>query len=100
MSREKTYNELVSKHLKVLEQYTPVVSRVHGEHHPEFFEVKSLFDTINAKCKDVENPDLTEEFKMLRGVTDNYTVPGDVCETYEAVYKMLKEMDVAYSKSC
>lgn len=98
MVKDKTYNELMEKHFKVLAQYVPVVSRVHGEHHPEFFEVKSLFDTIYAKCQEVENPDLAEEFTKLRDITNNYTVPSDVCETYAAVYKMLKEMDETYSK--
>ncbi|MFA7115408.1 MAG: iron-sulfur cluster repair di-iron protein, ric, partial [Candidatus Omnitrophota bacterium] len=26
----------------------------------------------------------------------DYTVPGDVCESYEAVYNMLSEVDQAY----
>ncbi len=41
-------------------------------------------------------PDLDSEFTRLRAVTDNYTVPSDVCESYEAVYKMLLELDQAY----
>lgn len=39
---------------------------------------------------------LDNEFKQLREITDNYTVPGDVCESYEAVYNMLSELDDAY----
>ena len=39
---------------------------------------------------------LKEEFVKLREITDNYTVPGDVCESYEAVYNMLAELDKAY----
>ena len=35
-------------------------------------------------------------FVKLREITDNYTVPGDVCESYEAVYNMLAELDKAY----
>lgn len=41
-------------------------------------------------------PDLVDEFVKLREITDNYTVPGDVCESYEAVYNMLAELDRAY----
>jgi len=32
----------------------------------------------------------------LRETTNNYTVPDDVCESYEAVYNMLSELDKAY----
>ncbi len=32
----------------------------------------------------------------LRQITDNYTIPGDVCETYAGVYNMLSEVDKAY----
>ena len=39
---------------------------------------------------------LEREFTSLRDITDNYTVPADVCETYEAVYNMLAELDAAY----
>ena len=38
---------------------------------------------------------MDNEFKQLREITDNYTVPSDVCETYEAVYNMLSELDEA-----
>ncbi|HFI0330555.1 TPA: hypothetical protein ACGOU0_000971 [Streptococcus suis] len=53
---------------------------------------------LQKKAKDagVEKPDLKEEFVKLREITDNYTVPGDVCESYEAVYNMLAELDKAY----
>ncbi len=40
---------------------------------------------------------MSEEFSRLREITGNYTVPGDVCESYEAVYKMLAEIDAAYN---
>ena len=39
---------------------------------------------------------LDEEFKSLREVTNNYAIPSDVCESYEAVYNMLEEVDTAY----
>lgn len=94
----KLFNEVKEKHFKTLEQYVPVVARVHGEHHPEFHEVKKIFDSISAKTKEAgsEKPELEDEFAKLRQVTTNYTVPTDVCESYEAVYKMLAELDKAY----
>ncbi|NLZ39461.1 MAG: iron-sulfur cluster repair di-iron protein, ric [Firmicutes bacterium] len=93
-----TFNELKEKHLARLEQYVPVVARVHGDTHPEFHEVHKIFNAITAKIKEAGSgkPKLDLEFKQLREITDNYTVPSDVCESYEAVYKMLAELDGAY----
>ncbi len=96
----KDFNEAVKQNLGKLEQYVPVVARVHGGNHPEFHDVKKVFDKISVKIKNTgtDKPDLDNEFKELRQITDNYTVPGDVCESYEAVYNMLEEVDKAYQK--
>lgn len=98
MSKQLTFNEVKDSNFKTLEQYVPVVARVHGGNHPEFHEVRKLFDTINEKTKEAgsEKPELKVEFSKLREITDNYTVPGDVCESFEAVYNMLAEVDEAY----
>jgi len=86
------------KHFDRLNQFTPIVDRVHGDNHPEFHEVKELWQSIYNKTElsDSEKPSLEAEFQRLREVTDNYTVPEDVCESYEAVYNMLEEVDTAY----
>ena len=78
--------------------FVPIVDRVHGEHHPEFHEVRRLFDLVNKKIKEAgtNKPELGDELRQLREVTDNYTVPDDVCESYEAVYMMLADLDEAY----
>jgi len=93
-----SFNEAKKKHFKTLKQYVPVVERVHGDKHPEFHAVRELFDTIVDKTKEAgsKKPELDEEFARLREITGNYTVPEDVCESYEAVYKMLAELDGAY----
>lgn len=98
MSKKLIFNEAKEKHFPRLEQYVPIVARVHGGSHPEFHEVRKLFNTINEKTKKAgsEKAELNEEFAKLREITDNYKVPGDVCESYEAVYKMLAEVDEAY----
>ena len=44
-----------------------------------------------------EKPMLEEEFKELRRITDNYTIPEGTCESFEAVYNMLSELDEAYN---
>ncbi|HHT43498.1 MAG TPA: iron-sulfur cluster repair di-iron protein, ric [Firmicutes bacterium] len=92
------FHELIEAHLKTLDIYVPVVDRVHGEHHPEFHEVRRLYEAIKAKiiAAGSEKPELDSEFAQLRQVTGGYTVPGDVCESYEAVYNMLAELDEAY----
>lgn len=92
----KEFKEVVDMHMERLNQYVPIVAKVHGGTHPEFYEVKEVFDKINDKINSKEDAELKWEFSELKRITDNYTVPLDVCESYEAVYKMLEEMDSAY----
>lgn len=98
MSNNPTFNEAKKKYFQTLKQYVPIVARVHGGSHPEFHEVRRLYDRIVEKTKGAgpNKPELNEEFVILREITNNYTVPKDVCESYEAVYKMLSEIDKAY----
>lgn len=93
-----TFNEVKEKNFGRLNQFTPIVDRVHGPTHPEFHEVKDVWDTIYEKTEaaGADTPQLDAEFSKLREVTNNYEVPGDVCESYEAVYNMLEEVDAAY----
>lgn len=93
-----TFNEAIKSLLPTLEKFVPIVERVHGKHHPEFYEVRKLFNSIIDKVKEAgsERPELKEEFTKLREITDNYAVPGDVCESYEAVYNMLSQVDKSY----
>lgn len=92
------FNEAKAKNFERLEQFTPIVDRVHGKNHPEFHEVKDLWNAIQEKTKVAgeTKPDLDSEFKRLREITNNYAIPDDVCESYEAVYNMLEEVDEAY----
>ena len=93
-----TFSEVKERNLARLSQYVPIVARVHGGSHPEFHTVHRLFNELTAKIKEAgsERPDLHGEFKELRQVTGNYAVPCQVCESYEAVYSMLAELDAAY----
>lgn len=81
-----------------MKQYVPVVDRVHGENHPEFHVVRQLFEAILDQAASAGSDDinLSDEFSRLREVTGDYTVPDDVCESYEAVYSMLSELDQSY----
>ena len=84
--------------MPTLNQFVPIVDRVHGDHHPEFHEVRRLFDAINAKTEASNSvqPNLDTEFAHLREVTNNFVLPEDVCESYEAVYDMFKELHDVY----
>lgn len=43
-----------------------------------------------------DKPELDRESNQLRELTNQYTILGDVCGTYAAVYNMLSEADEAY----
>lgn len=93
-----TFNKVKTKHFQTLEQYVPIVARVHGKSHPEFYNVQKVFSAISEKTKEADSkiPELNKEFSVLRKITKDYTVPDDVCESFEAVYTMLAELDKAY----
>ena len=93
-----TFDEVIKRNFEKLQLFVPIVARVHGENHPEFHDVHKLFDEISAKIKNAApgKPDLDSELKQLRKITNNYTVPDGVCESCEAVYSMLAEIDKAY----
>jgi iron-sulfur cluster repair protein YtfE (RIC family) len=86
-------NDLVKEYLGTLKTYVPIVDRVHGALHPEFHDVKRVFEDLSVKIE--AGMDVAPLFKELRVITDNYTVPTDVCESYEAVYMILKKLDKA-----
>ncbi|MDD4080763.1 MAG: iron-sulfur cluster repair di-iron protein, ric [Eubacteriales bacterium] len=98
MNEQATFDQVKKNHLKLLGQYVPVVDKVHGKNHPEFHEVRALAEDILRKAATAgkEKPRLDQEFARLREVTQNYQVPDDVCESYEAVYNMLSELDQGY----
>lgn len=41
------FNEVKAAHMEQLEQFTPIVERVHGDNHPEFYKVHQLFNRLN-----------------------------------------------------
>ena len=94
----RTFNEVVEEYFSKLDLFTTAITRAHGKHHPEAFEVRELFEAMNAKIKEAgtDKPNLDEEFTRLRKITDHYTIPGDVCETYAGTYNMLSEADKSY----
>lgn len=101
MTSIKTFKDLFEEHLVDLELYVPVVAKVHGTEHPEFLKVKEIYDELMKKIEvkgleSIDQVDLKEEFAKLRKITNAYKIPEDTCETYEAVYDMLGQLDKAY----
>ena len=92
------FKKVKDENIKTLELYVPIVARVHGGSHPEFHEVHRIFNEMIIKIKKtkLEKLELDKEFKELRKITDNYKVPTDTCESYEAVYNILSKLDEAY----
>ena len=93
-----TFHDFTNNHFEKLDLFTTAITRAHGKNHPEAFEVREIFESMNEKVKasGTKKPDLDEAFKQLRKITDHYTVHDDVCETYAGVYHMLLEAEEAY----
>lgn len=93
----KEFKEVLNDNIETLKVYVPVVERVHGTLHPEFKEVKVNFDSLLEKLE-INDYNLDLEFSNLSKITNNYLIPSDVCETYEAVYNMLEALNKSYIK--
>ncbi|MFA7417975.1 MAG: iron-sulfur cluster repair di-iron protein, ric [Acholeplasma sp.] len=90
-----TFELAKQMYMNKLRQFVPVVDRVHGKHHPEFHEVRRLFEIIETKVSE-NDLNLSDVFNSIKDVTKNYFVPTDVCESYEVVYQMLSALNKAY----
>lgn len=73
--------------------YLPIVKKVHEKDHDEIFEVDRIYNCIKENIDNSNHDKLEDDFVNLRKITNDYTIPQDTCETYEAVYKMLKKID-------
>src|SRR5690606_30620500 len=98
MKIDTPFSEAATRLFPTLKQYVPIGDPVHGEHHPEFDEVRAAFNTVVEKTEAAASikPELTQQFSNLREITADYTIPDDVCESYAAVFNMLAELDKAY----
>lgn len=96
-----TINDYLNERSEKLDLFTTAITRAHGKNHPEAFDVRSIYEQISAKTADAgeQKPDLDSEFSTLREVTNGYTIPDDVCETYAGVYNMLSEADTLYQEA-
>lgn len=87
--------EFKEKNFKELDAFMPIVKKVHGPNHKEIFDVADVYEDIKAKI-DSDDDNLDKEFTDLKKITDNYKIPGDVCETYEHIYKQLEKLNKTY----
>lgn len=71
-------------------ELAPIIERVHGEHHPELTRVREIIEQVAAPGPDT---DIQALFRELRTVTQDYAIPGDVCETFEATYTALEQAE-------
>lgn len=76
-----------------LDFYLPTVKKVHGKNHEEIFEVDKIYNSIKENLDNSNHEKLEDDFINLRKITNDYTIPQDTCETYEAVYKILNKLD-------
>ena len=71
-------------------KFAHLIERVHGAHHPELTRVREITLAIEASEDPTRRSAL---FTELRAVTQNYAIPDDVCETFEATYQALERAD-------
>ncbi len=89
------FKKYMDDEMDTLEMYTKAIAKVHGPHHPEIIEVRSIFQTLKEKIL-TDTPQFSEEFDELRKLTNNYVAPEDTCETTVAAYHLLGEADRLY----
>lgn len=101
MTDKKTFAQELEKQKETLDLYVPIVARVHGASHPEFLEVAKTYNQMIEKIEGAgfEDVKLDEDFANFRQITDNYKLPADTCESYEAVYNILSLLDKEYYKA-
>lgn len=71
-------------------ELAPIIERVHGEHHPELTRVRELTEQLAAAGP---GADVQAIFDELRVVTSDFAIPDDVCETFEATYEALQQVE-------
>lgn len=81
---------MTNQHIEQAAEFAPLIERVHGENHPELTRVRELTEQL-AQANDASTA--SSVFEQLRTVTDNYAVPADGCEAYQATYQALQRAD-------
>ncbi|APQ17777.1 iron-sulfur cluster repair di-iron protein [Maribacter hydrothermalis] len=132
---EKRHHRYVEEKIPVLKQYLAKLCKVHGDRHPELFDINEhfnasagelamhmkkeellLFPWIRKMVKaeqqrelldrphfgTVKNPiammmqeheNEGERFRVIAGLSNDYTPPADACNTYRVAFSLLKEFE-------
>lgn len=81
---------MTNRHIEKAAQLAPIIERVHGKHHPEITRVRQIIEKLQSSDSTTKTMTL---FQELRTVTENYAIPKDVCEAFEATYRALERAD-------
>ncbi|MCD5562459.1 iron-sulfur cluster repair di-iron protein, ric [Lactobacillus delbrueckii] len=84
--------EFFDKNDEMLDLYTQAITKAYGDHHPEVFEVRKVYEDIQKKVR-AGQEDLTADFSKLRSLTADYTIPADACGAMTKTYQTLEEFD-------
>ncbi len=71
-------------------EFAPLIERVHGANHPELTRVREITLALQQPGNETRTVEL---FNELRTLTQNYALPDDACEAYEATYQALERAD-------
>lgn len=77
-----------------MDLYTTAITKAHGQSHPEVFEVRVLYQQLQAAFqKENDNFEtLANIFEQLNLITNHYEIPKDSCPTLAATYQYLEKM--------
>ncbi len=115
-----THHSYLRKNLPLIGDLLFKVLQVHSLHHPELFKVHRIFGILRRDLEahlvkeetilfpainsGVEGTQIIEELetehvgagdalKLLREITDHYTVPQDACSSFKEVYRLLQALE-------
>lgn len=95
------FTDFLTDHAEQLDMGTLAITRAHGTHHPEVFEIRKCYETIRDRVAlaDGAQPQIGEELARIRDLTNGYMIPDDACPTLAATYRMLEEAHRIYESA-
>lgn len=95
------FTDYLTDHAEQLDLGTLAITRAHGTHHPEVFEIRKRYETIRDRVAlaDGAQPQIGDELTRIRSLTNGYTIPDDACPTLAATYRMLEEAHRIYESA-
>lgn len=95
------FTDFLADHAEQLDLGTLAITRAHGTHHPEVFEIRKRYETIRDRIAlaNGAQPQIGDELTRIRDLTNGYTIPDDACPTLAATYRMLEEAHRMYEST-